>query len=142
MAVVGRSYAIGPTRVQFQEKDPRGWKEFETQLCEHSTLGSANTMRGVQARRPSLYDLAESMRSLTVPTLIVNGDEDEPCLDVGNFMKRTNPAAALAMLPKRSEEHTSELQSLMRISYAALCLKKTRNRQHHNTIKRNTQRKT
>src|SRR3546814_10873585 len=28
----------------------------------------------------------------------------------------------------RSEEHTSELQSLMRISYAALCLKKKKNR--------------
>src|SRR3546814_2854706 len=27
-------------------------------------------------------------------------------------------------LPKRSEEHTSELQSLMRISYAVFCLKK------------------
>src|SRR3546814_18162099 len=76
MAVVGRSYAIGPTRVQFQEKDPRGWKEFETQLCEHSTLGSANTMRGGQARRPSLYELTESMRSLTVPTMRVTGDDD------------------------------------------------------------------
>src|SRR3546814_3602438 len=29
----------------------------------------------------------------------------------------------------RSEEHTSELQSLMRISYAVFCLKKTKNRQ-------------
>src|SRR3546814_9204424 len=29
--------------------------------------------------------------------------------------------------PTRSEEHTSELQSLMRISYAVLCLKKTNN---------------
>src|SRR3546814_6881533 len=28
------------------------------------------------------------------------------------------------MLPQRSEEHTSELQSLMRISYAVFCLKK------------------
>src|SRR3546814_3078892 len=27
-------------------------------------------------------------------------------------------------LPRRSEEHTSELQSLMRISYAVFCLKK------------------
>src|SRR3546814_2088207 len=38
----------------------------------------------------------------------------------------------------RSEEHTSELQSLMRISYAVLCLKKKRNHQrvaaHHDTI--------
>src|SRR3546814_10554245 len=29
--------------------------------------------------------------------------------------------------PKRSEEHTSELQSLMRISYAVFCLKKKKN---------------
>src|SRR3546814_6853632 len=33
-------------------------------------------------------------------------------------------ATALILMPNRSEEHTSELQSLMRISYAAFCLKK------------------
>src|SRR3546814_982835 len=32
--------------------------------------------------------------------------------------------------PRRSEEHTSELQSLMRISYAVLCLKKKTNEQN------------
>src|SRR3546814_8190941 len=31
----------------------------------------------------------------------------------------------------RSEEHTSELQSLMRISYAVFCLKNKRNKQRH-----------
>src|SRR3546814_1335357 len=31
----------------------------------------------------------------------------------------------------RSEEHTSELQSLMRISYAVFCLKKKNNKKHH-----------
>src|SRR3546814_4477397 len=31
----------------------------------------------------------------------------------------------------RSEEHTSELQSLMRISYAVFCLKKTKNKHTH-----------
>src|SRR3546814_351981 len=36
--------------------------------------------------------------------------------------------------PNRSEEHTSELQSLMRISYAVICLKKNINAHHHNTI--------
>src|SRR3546814_7330797 len=41
-------------------------------------------------------------------------------------------AAALAMLiANRSEEHTSELQSLMRISYADFCLKKTRKYTQH-----------
>src|SRR3546814_1549741 len=34
----------------------------------------------------------------------------------------------------RSEEHTSELQSLMRISYAVFCLKKKRNKDIHHDI--------
>src|SRR3546814_6767749 len=34
----------------------------------------------------------------------------------------------------RSEEHTSELQSLMRISYAVFCLKKKKNNNHNNRI--------
>src|SRR3546814_9410113 len=42
--------------------------------------------------------------------------------------------AALQRLFKRSEEHTSELQSLMRISYAVFCLKKkkTKKKEKHN----------
>src|SRR3546814_2492235 len=42
--------------------------------------------------------------------------------------KKSRPSASAscgaAVLPARSEEHTSELQSLMRISYAVFCLKK------------------
>src|SRR3546814_2694271 len=38
------------------------------------------------------------------------------------------PGVALAPFAQRSEEHTSELQSLMRISYAVFCLKKKKNR--------------
>src|SRR3546814_5668847 len=44
---------------------------------------------------------------------------------------------AFNKLPKRSEEHTSELQSLMRISYAVFCLKKKKNTpytQRHKTL--------
>ncbi len=100
MAVFGKIYSLGPTRVQFQNKDPRGWQEFEDQLCEHSSLGSANTMRGVQRRRPSLFDLEDKMRALTVPSLILNGDEDDPCLDAGLFMKRTIVSSALVLLPR------------------------------------------
>src|SRR3546814_1578521 len=43
---------------------------------------------------------------------------------------------AVALIPKadpRSEEHTSELQSLMRISYAVFCLNKKTKRQMKNT---------
>src|SRR3546814_1311847 len=38
------------------------------------------------------------------------------------------------VLNARSEEHTSELQSLMRISYAVSCLKNKKNQQQPNTI--------
>src|SRR3546814_3407073 len=36
---------------------------------------------------------------------------------------------------RRSEEHTSELQSLMRISYAVFCLKKKKNKQNEQQVK-------
>src|SRR3546814_4239564 len=42
----------------------------------------------------------------------------------------TGGASGVMALRRRSEEHTSELQSLMRISYAVFCLKK----KHHNSI--------
>ena len=99
MAKAAEGYALGPTRVQFQNKDPRGWQEFATQLAEHSTEGAAQTLRGVQARRPSLFDLVDKMKTITTPTLIMTGDEDWPCLEPGLLMKRTIPTAALVVMP-------------------------------------------
>jgi len=92
-------YAYGPTRVQFENKDPRGFAEFARQLAEHSALGAANTQLGVQGARPSLYDLVEPMRALTVPTLVLTGDEDWPCLQPGLLMKQEISSAALAVMP-------------------------------------------
>ena len=100
LAESARAYALGPTRVQYQNKDPRGWEEFRAMLAEHSTRGAALTLRGVQKLRPSLYDLIPAMRRMTVPTLIMSGDEDDPCLEASLMMKRTIPAAALAVLPR------------------------------------------
>ena len=92
-------YAYGPTRVQFENKDPRGFAEFARQLGEHSALGSANTQLGCQAERPSLYELVDEMRALTVPTLVLTGDEDWPCLQPGLLMKQSIPTAALSVMP-------------------------------------------
>jgi pimeloyl-ACP methyl ester carboxylesterase len=99
MARASKVYALGPSRVQFQNKDPRGWAEFAERLAGHSSLGSALTMRGVQAQRPSLWDLTGEMAKLEVPSLILSGDEDHPCLEPGLLMKRTIPAAALVVFP-------------------------------------------
>lgn len=99
MEAFAAKYAFGPTRVQFENKDPRGFAEFRRMLAEHSPVGARNTQLGVQRERPSLYDLVDEMRRLTVPTLILTGDEDWPCLTPGILMKQTIPSAALAVMP-------------------------------------------
>ena len=107
-APVGADYALGPTRVQFEDKDPRGWALFRDRLVRHSARGAANTLRGVQARRPSLYDLEAGLAALAVPTLLITGDEDEPCLDANLYLKRTIPTAGLLVIPKSG--HTINLE--------------------------------
>ncbi len=97
---VASEYGAGPSRVQFENKDPRGFAEFVAMLAQHSSLGSINTLRGVQMKRPSIYDLEEALRALEVPTLIMAGDEDDPCLDASLYLKRTVPSSGLALLPK------------------------------------------
>lgn len=93
------AYSLGPTRVQFQNKNPRGFKEFQDQLAEHSTDGAARTMMGVQRERPSLFELKERMAKIDVPTLILTGDEDWPCLLPALMMKEVIPTAALSVMP-------------------------------------------
>jgi pimeloyl-ACP methyl ester carboxylesterase len=99
MAKAGESYALGPTRVQFQNKDPRGWKEFADQLAGHSAEGAAMTMRGVQRRRPSLFDLVDKMKTIKAPTLIMVGDEAWSCLEPALLMKRTIETSTLVVMP-------------------------------------------
>jgi pimeloyl-ACP methyl ester carboxylesterase len=94
------TYGTGASRVQLQNKDPRGWREFIDELQQHSSQGAALTMRGVQARRPSLYDLKDGLSRMAVPTLVIVGDEDDHCLQPGLYLKRTIPACGLAVLPK------------------------------------------
>ncbi len=99
MDAFAEAYGHGPTRVQFENKDPRGFAEFKRMLAEHSALGSANTQLGVQRARPSLYTLVDEMKKLKVPTLIITGDEDWPTLMPGILMKRNISSSALAVMP-------------------------------------------
>lgn len=92
-------YSMGPSRVQFERKDPRGFADFKKRLATYSADGAALTQLGVQKERPSLYDLEEPLSQLTVPTLIVAGDEDWPCLMPNVFLKRVIPSAAFLVIP-------------------------------------------
>src|SRR3546814_8883985 len=81
--------------------------------------------RSAQARRPA---------DLFLPHVDHRLLGDHLLLHVGGFapppLHRTSAMGADAGHDLRSEEHTSELQSLMRISYAVFCLKK---KKKHNT---------
>ena len=99
MAEAAEAHAQGPTRVRHQTTEPRGWREIVDQLAQHSARGSALTMRGVLKRRPSLFDLADRMKTITAPTLVMTGDEDWPCLQPALLMKRMIPTAALVVMP-------------------------------------------
>jgi pimeloyl-ACP methyl ester carboxylesterase len=108
MAKTADMYSRGPTRVQFMDKDPMGWQEFHEQLAAGSAKGHALTLRGVQMTRPSVFELGDRMEKLDVPTLVMTGDEDEPCLEPGIYMKRKIPTAGLVVIPKSG--HTINLE--------------------------------
>ena len=127
MAQFAKSYALGPARVQLQNKDPHGWSEFATQLAGHSARGSALTMRGVQKQRPSLWSLRDAMRKMTVPSLIMMGDEDDPCLEPGLMMKRTIATAGLAVLPRSGHAiNLEEPDEFNRIAYSFITAVETK----------------
>lgn len=108
MANFAARYAQGPARIQFRDKDPVGWREFAERLARGSARGHALTLRGIQMARPSLYELGPRLATLAVPTLIITGDEDEPCLEPALFLKRTMPGAGLLVLPRSG--HTINLE--------------------------------
>jgi pimeloyl-ACP methyl ester carboxylesterase len=105
---VAESYAVGPARVQLQNKHPKTWQEFAAALARHDPTGAALTMRGVQAARPSLYDLQDQLRAVRTPMLIVAGDEDEGSLEPSLMLKRMIPTSGLLILPRTG--HTINLE--------------------------------
>lgn len=107
-AEFAKTYALGASRVQFQNKDPRGWAAFAERLSHHSAVGAANTMRGVQMRRPAFWQLEDRLKALTLPVLVMAGDEDDHCLQPGLYLKQMIPAAGLCILPKTG--HTLNLE--------------------------------
>jgi pimeloyl-ACP methyl ester carboxylesterase len=94
--------------VQFKRKDPHGWSIFREHLAEHAEDGNAYSMQRVMLLRPTIFSLESRLRDLHVPTLIAIGDEDEPCVDVAVFLKRTLPSAGLLVLPQSG--HTINLE--------------------------------
>lgn len=115
---VAEDYLRGPTRIQLLRKNPAMWKKFYADFVELSATGLANTLRGVQLRRPSVYELEPRLRALRVPTLVIVGDEDAPALDASRFLAATIPGAVLEVLTGTG--HTLNLESPSRFNASVL----------------------
>jgi len=118
MQEFAETYGRGPSRLRFEQKDPHGFLEMLAQLKEHSTVGSALTMRNVQGKRKTVYDVADQLPSLNVPTLVISGDEDELALDASLLMKRKIPNSGLLIVPKTG--HTVNLEEPALFNQAVL----------------------
>jgi 3-oxoadipate enol-lactonase len=99
-AALARLTGMGPGRIAFLVKDPRGFREFYDALGQHDAQGSANAMRGFQGGRPPLSEFRDQIRGLTLPTLIIVGDEDDSCIEASLFLKKQIATSGLAMFPK------------------------------------------
>src|SRR3546814_4941787 len=106
-------------------------------------------IEGVANREPfapdNLYDPRNRRMSITLAwsrsaprhlpgSVMLRNEASEKTKEAPGRHKTLPPAqkAELGSTALRSEEHTSELQSLMRISYAVFCLKKKNNQNQHN----------
>ena len=99
-AKVALTYGSSLSRIPFEVKDARGYADFVRMLSEHDAQGSANTARGFQGGRPSLYDFEVGIRNLTTPSLIVVGDEVDRCVEPSLFLKDALAHSGLVMIPK------------------------------------------
>src|SRR3546814_2873516 len=98
--------------------------EWSSDVCSSDLLGALRSLRDVR-RRGTHHGLRHS-RQMPARGAVKKPYGGGHGADYRGF---AHPLPALRFdqhPPERSEEHTSELQSLMRISYAVFCLKKTK----------------
>jgi pimeloyl-ACP methyl ester carboxylesterase len=105
-------------------KGEDAWRAFAQQLAAHSASGMAMTLRGVLARRPSLWHLEPQLGRISQPVLLVIGDEDEPCIEPNLFLKRVLPDCALAVMPRTGHlinlEESAGFNGLLERFFAAV----------------------
>jgi len=94
-----RAFDTVPTRASFKAKDPRGFAEFLRQAGEHDAQACAHLAREVMAKRKTVFELEAPLKALRVPTLILVGDRDTPCVEPSLVMRGWLPHAGLVIFP-------------------------------------------
>jgi pimeloyl-ACP methyl ester carboxylesterase len=98
-----------PLFARYLEQGPDRERFIRSCLMTHRAHGIAHTAREVLVKRPSIYSLETELRALRVPTLLIVGEHDAPCVKVHEFMARTIPGARSVVLP--GVGHLSNLEA-------------------------------
>lgn len=99
MAQIRENFTTSPARVKLKDKNPAAFETFLHEIATFSVLGLANTMRGVQKRRPPLYAHKDRIAAMKIPALVVLGGDDQGCRKPSQFLAETLPGARLEILP-------------------------------------------
>ena len=94
------AFMRSPTRTRLPRKNPKAWDEVWDEFTGFSTLGLSLTFQGVVTRRKPVDELTHELSRLTIPTLIVAGDEDSACLEPSLLMRRYLPNSGLCIFPR------------------------------------------
>jgi pimeloyl-ACP methyl ester carboxylesterase len=99
VATLIRNFERLPARASFKQKDPRGFAEFLRLASEHDAQACAHLAREVIAKRKTIFELEAELKALRVPTLIMAGDGDLPCVEPSLLMRGWIPHAGLVVFP-------------------------------------------
>src|SRR3546814_1136438 len=110
--LVSHTKARLPATMRYQAKGP---KPLRLTMPTNHLITSNATMKEIT--KPTPISLQRTIPDVSWSRYLKSSSVDAPSM-VGMARKKLN----------RSEEHTSELQALMRIAYAVFCLKQTRNK--------------
>src|SRR3546814_6609739 len=106
----------------------RGFEAGVFAACKlYPANATTNSAHGVTDLR-NLRAVFEAMQRAGMP-LLIHGEVTDAAVDIFD-----REAVFIDRALTRSEEHTSELQSLMRISYAVFCLKKKKTKKKYSQI--------
>src|SRR3546814_2735132 len=108
-----------------------GISDWSSDVCSSDLLQEALEKRAALADLPLIWHFIGPLQSNKTRAIAENFDwvHSVDRIRIATRLGEQRPAQ-LMPLQVRSEEHTSELQSLMRISYAVFCLKKKKEYKH------------
>lgn len=91
--------AENPGRQPLKRLSPLAYDAWLADLKGHSPEGMARTCRNFQGLRPSLEDFADGFARMTLPVLLVLGEEDTLCLETTRWLAGAIPGARLHVVP-------------------------------------------